>query len=141
MKTNRIQNGSYENADEMLGNAHRLPITRALTSRKAASTACTTEVRPTTRKRLTVKKETVTEIAVKVDIGFGNTLFIRGEGEGLNWDKGQPLICVDGSLWTWSRCPGKEPVTFKLLVNDQLWSRGENFQVQAGHQIEVVPDF
>jgi hypothetical protein len=74
-------------------------------------------------------------------VGFGNTLFIRGEGEGLSWDKGQPLSCKDGEAWVWSRRRGKEQVTFKLLVNDQLWCRGENFQVAPGRQVEVVPVF
>jgi hypothetical protein len=90
---------------------------------------------------MAVAGETTATITVRIDVGFGNCLFIRGEGEGLNWDKGQPLVCMDGFTWTWSCRPAKEPVTFKLLINDQVWSRGENYEVAAGGQIEVEPGF
>jgi hypothetical protein len=88
-----------------------------------------------------VTAEAVTTVAVKVDVGFGNTLFIRGEGGGLSWDKGQPLTCVDSSTWKWSHRPATEPVTFKVLINDQLWCRGENLKVAAGGRAEVEPSF
>jgi hypothetical protein len=85
--------------------------------------------------------EPVTTVTAKIDVGFGNALFIRGEGAGLSWDKGQPLNCEDGSMWIWSSQGVKHPVAFKLLVNDQLWCRGENTQVAPGRQVEVAPAF
>jgi hypothetical protein len=30
----------------------------------------------------------VTTIEAKIDVGFGNNLFVRGEGPGLSWEKG-----------------------------------------------------
>ena len=86
-------------------------------------------------------KETTTAVAAKVDVGFGNALFIRGEGDGLSWDKGTPLQCVDGSTWVWSTKRAKGKVVFKLLVNDQVWSQGQDLVVEAGKQAEVVPVF
>lgn len=76
-----------------------------------------------------------------MDVGFGNALFIRGEGGGLSWDKGQPLVCVDGATWVWTARQTDRPVRFKLLINDQRWSRGENLEVCPGGQLEVVPAF
>src|SRR5579872_5239985 len=35
-------------------------------------------------------------IEAKIDVGFGNTLYLRGEGPGLSWTQGVPLTCVDG---------------------------------------------
>jgi hypothetical protein len=80
-------------------------------------------------------------VTARIDVGFGNTLFIRGEGGGLSWDRGQPLVCIEGATWVWSSRRAKEPLRFKLLVNDQLWCRGENLQVAPGCEVEVVPAF
>jgi len=86
-------------------------------------------------------QESDTLVTAKIDVGFGNALFIRGEGGGLSWDKGQPLDCVEGTTWVWSNPRAKDHVTFKLLVNDQLWCRGENIRVEPGRAIEVLPAF
>src|SRR5436309_15149406 len=64
-------------------------------------------------------------IEAKIDVGFGNTLYLRGEGVGLSWVQGVPLTCVDGKTWKWTG-ESKEQLKFKLLLNDQVWSQGEN---------------
>jgi hypothetical protein len=84
--------------------------------------------------------ETIT-IEAKVDVGFGNALFIRGEGAGLRWDTGMPLVCVDGTTWVWSAPERAEPVRFKLLLNDAVWCHGEDLTAEPGRRIEVVPTF
>ena len=82
-----------------------------------------------------------TTVSVKIDVGFGNMLFIRGHGPGLSWDKGVPLDCRDDSTWLWSAPTEKERIEFKLLLNDEVWSGGENLTVAPGQKIEVVPSF
>ena len=57
------------------------------------------------------------------------------------WDKGLPLSCIDGSAWVWSTRQVKGKVVFKLLLNDQVWAKGEDVVVEAGRKIEVVPVF
>jgi hypothetical protein len=79
-------------------------------------------------------------IEAKIDVGFGNTLYLRGEGLGLSWTKGVPLKCVDGKTWTWS-AEGSEPLKFKLLLNDQVWSQGEDVVAAPGQKVEVAPAF
>src|SRR5512136_2511305 len=44
----------------------------------------------------------LTVIEAKINVGFGNSLFIRGQGAQLSWDKGLPLKCTDSSTWIWS---------------------------------------
>ncbi|HXP60188.1 MAG TPA: hypothetical protein VN829_06830, partial [Dongiaceae bacterium] len=41
----------------------------------------------------------VTEVVARVDVGFGNTLFIRGQGNGLSWERGTRLACAGPSTW------------------------------------------
>jgi hypothetical protein len=82
----------------------------------------------------------ITTIEVKVDVGFGNALYLRGEGSGLNWDRGVPLSCVDGKTWRWSQSV-TSPIKCKVLLNDQVWSSGQDLKVDPGQKIEVAPAF
>jgi hypothetical protein len=82
-----------------------------------------------------------TRIVALVDIGFGNSLFVRGEGDGLSWLKGVPLTCVAAANWVWTTEVSQQQVTFKLLLNDDVWSQGDNWVVQGGQSIAVVPSF
>lgn len=82
----------------------------------------------------------VTVIDVKHDVGFGNALFLRGQGGGLNWEHGVPLDCVDGKTWRWFG-KVKDPLTFKLLINDKIWSAGNDLTIKPGQKLEVRPQF
>jgi hypothetical protein len=85
--------------------------------------------------------ETLTEVKAKVDVGWGNTLFIRGQGDGLSWEKGKPLLCADSSTWVWSTRRAGTSVVFRLLLNDQIWAAGTDAVVQPGQHLEIVPTF
>lgn len=85
--------------------------------------------------------EPVTVVAAKIDVGLGNRLFIRGQGDELSWFQGVPLNCVDATTWVWSTREAREKVVFKLLLNDQVWAKGEDIVVEAGRKIDVVPFF
>jgi len=84
--------------------------------------------------------EAVTTIEVKIDVGYGNTLFLRGQGSGLTWEQGVPLACVDGSTWRWTQ-KVSDPITFKVLLNDQVWCAGSDFVAAPGQKVEVSPCF
>jgi hypothetical protein len=43
----------------------------------------------------------VTVVEAKINVGLGNHLFIRGQGDGLSWFEGVPLNCVDATTWVW----------------------------------------
>jgi hypothetical protein len=79
-------------------------------------------------------------IEAKIDVGFGNMLYLRGEGLGLSWSQGIPLTCVDGKTWKWIG-ETKEQLKFKLLLNDQIWSQGEDLVATPGQRLEISPAF
>lgn len=85
--------------------------------------------------------EPITSVEAKIDVGFGNALFIRGQGQGLSWDKGLPLNSVDAMTWKWSTREAKDRLSFKLLVNDQVWAKGDDVVVEAGNSIQLTPGF
>ena len=85
--------------------------------------------------------EPATVVEAWVDVGLGNIVFIRGQGDGLSWEKGRPLDCIDGRRWVWSTKRAAGKVVFKLLLNDQVWCKGDDLSVEAGGKIDVIPAF
>jgi len=83
----------------------------------------------------------LTVIAARVDIGFGNHLFLRGTGPGLSWETGVPMANVGSDLWTVDLIGATSPIHCKFLINDTLWSAGPDYVVDPGAQLEVTPLF
>src|SRR6266850_556537 len=44
-------------------------------------------------------KPVATTVTAKIDVGYGNALYIRGEGPGLRWDQGTLMTCVGDNAW------------------------------------------
>ncbi len=83
----------------------------------------------------------VTRVMAYVDVGLGNTLFLRGEGPGLSWESGVPMQWTGEGCWSWSAEAGGEEITFKVLINDQHWSGGDNLKVASGDTASFTPAF
>lgn len=71
-------------------------------------------------------------IIARVDVGFGNQLYIRGAGADLSWEKGLQLENVSSYEWAFATTKAKSDVTFKFLINDELWAEGDNIIVAKG---------
>jgi hypothetical protein len=82
----------------------------------------------------------VTLIA-KIDVGFGNALFVRGEGAGLSWDKGTALENTSSDTWTLVLPAVDKPLAFKFLLNDTSWSWGGDYTAAPGDTVTVTPTF
>jgi hypothetical protein len=87
------------------------------------------------------KSKKATNIIAKIDVGFGNQLYIRGEGNGLSWDQGTPMTNIASDQWVWSTNKGKEDLSFKFLINDEKWSIGYNYTSSAGKTFQCDPIF
>jgi biopolymer transport protein ExbB/TolQ len=83
-----------------------------------------------------------TRLLVTAYIGIGNRLFIRGDGPGLNWEKGVPLQFVSIGKWRWETEEAAAPITFKLLKNDETETAGPSAPpLEPGRQIEITATF
>lgn len=82
-----------------------------------------------------------TIVTAQIDVGFGNTLYLRGEGPGLSWEKGVPLDCVADDKWSFTFIGAERPVVFKFLLNDLSWSLGEDYIAAPGAKVVVAPTF
>src|SRR5450755_4537346 len=117
-----------------------LAPTPAIAKGNGATEKPQTAPMPVAAAKPTKKTSGTATIEVKADVGFGNTLYLRGEGKGLNWNQGIPLACVDGSTWQWSG-EADEKLKFKLLLNDAVWAKGEDLVIAPGQKLQVAPSF
>lgn len=51
------------------------------------------------------------------------------------------MSCKDSSRWEWAVEGAEKPIVFKLLINDQLWSEGENYEILPGEEKVLRPMF
>lgn len=82
-----------------------------------------------------------TRITIKYDVGFGNSLFLRGTGCNLSWNKGIPMKNTKKDEWVWEVDGNFQQGEFKVLVNDQLFEAGQNHPLICGKEIQYTPRF
>ena len=113
---------------------------KALTpATKPAKPAKKTTARPAVKK--TEPKAVVTTITALIDVGFGNTLYLRGEGPGLSWEKGVPMNCLANDQWSMAVAESARPVVFKFLLNDETWCAGDDLVAEPGSTVTYKPEF
>jgi hypothetical protein len=111
--------------------AVKAPAPKAAPAKKPAAPA----------KKKTAAEPPATFLSAQIDIGFGNHLYVRGEGPGLSWDHGLAMDNTGANLWTATIKGAKAPVVFKVLVNDLTWNTGADYSVDAGKSLTVYPTF
>ncbi|HLP76465.1 MAG TPA: hypothetical protein VK327_06040 [Candidatus Paceibacterota bacterium] len=124
MKPKVLKNGSRK---KVATPATTAPLETPAKSETTTTTATSHSAQPVT-------------IEAKIDVGFGNALYVRGEGTGLSWNHGIPLTCVDSSTWKWS-AEANDKLKFKLLLNDSVWAAGEDIVAAPGQKLQVCPTF
>lgn len=113
--------------------------TKKTTTKKAAATKKAPAKKAASKKK--ASSVTTTTIIAKVDVGFGNLLYIRGDGEGLSWDMGIQMQNTAADEWTLSSTGIKKDFACKFLINDETWSEGEDVIIRAGEKSVIVPSF
>jgi hypothetical protein len=82
-----------------------------------------------------------TRLLVTAYIGIGNKVFIRGDGPGLDPEKGQPMEFVSIGKWLWQTSEATAPVTVQVYKNDEIKALGDEVTIDPGHHVEVTPVF
>lgn len=120
------------------------PAAAAPKATKAPAKAPTKKVAaaaPAARRKAEQPEPPATFISARVDIGFGNHLYLRGEGPGLNWDHGIAMDCIAADGWAATIKGATAPVVFKVLINDVTWCTGNDYVVEPGQSVTVTPTF
>lgn len=87
------------------------------------------------------KKGDRSRITVKYDVGFSNTLYLRGKGADLSWEKGIPMKNVKKDEWIWETNSPFSTLEFKVLINDRDYETGENHKLSHGQSVQYTPKF
>jgi len=82
-----------------------------------------------------------TRVLIKYNVGFKNNLYIRGQGAGLNWNKGVMLKNIGPDEWVWEPTAPINDCEFKVLINDQKYETGENHHISGGRLFQYTPKF
>ncbi len=84
-----------------------------------------------------------TRITVKYDAGFGNKLFIRGQGPGLSWNKGIELKNTGGDTWVFETDNDFSNLQYKIVLNDRDtgYEKGDNRKIDCHKKEEIRPNF
>ena len=72
--------------------------------------------------------------------GPNDDLYIRGDGPGLNWEKGQKMKYAN-SKWTFESDQRCEPFEFKVLKQDKEWEQGDNSFAIFNTELAYTPKF
>jgi hypothetical protein len=110
-------------------------------AKKTTAKKTVTKKTAAAKKTTTVRKTLKTSIVAYIDVGFGNTLYIRGEGAGLSWEKGISMRNISAAEWAFDTTKAIGTITFKFLINDQVWAKGDDRTIKAGSKSVSSPEF
>jgi len=51
------------------------------------------------------------------------------------------MNCVANDTWSMELGEASRPIIYKFLVNDLTWSAGEDYLVNSGANLNIVPTF
>jgi hypothetical protein len=119
------------------------PVRPSTAASKAKNLAAPAPVAPPPASPVVMAKPKAAGVTItaKIDVGFGNALFVRGSGAGLTWSRGTPLACVSNDTWRVVLPSADSPFAFKFVLNDQRWSAGKDYLAGPGDTVTVTPAF
>lgn len=104
------------------------------TARKVPARKAAAKATPSRTKKPTI-------IIARIDAGFGNGVYLRGNGAGLSWTKGVLMENTGIDEWLWESDDVETELEFKVLINDEQWSAGQNGVVFPGATVVFEPTF
>ncbi len=108
-------------------------------AKKTAVKTAAQKKKPAKKPAASTRSKTVIE--AKIDIGFGNLLYIRGDAPGLSWRRGVPMDCKGTDSWSVSMSDTNSAFEYKVLINDIHWAVGGNNIAQPGVTSTTEPSF
>lgn len=82
-----------------------------------------------------------TRLLVTAYIGIGNKLYLRGEGQGLSWEKGVPMQFVSIGKWGWASHDVTIPLKCRLYKNDEAVALSGEVTLEPGKHVELTALF
>jgi len=113
-------------------------LTNASTKQSEAKTTVSSPAQTNDKKKAKAK---LTRVVIHCDVEFNNSIFIRGSGANLNWDKGIMLHNTRSDEWVWETDQSFNSCEFKVLINDSQYEQGDNHTLTCENCLEYTPCF
>jgi hypothetical protein len=116
---------------------------RAKSDSTEAAPPSVTSTKPTKRRAKPKGRSEPTPIRVHYDVGMGNRITVRGDIDPLRWDCGVDAQSAAADVWEFQleRVPAGATFQFKPLINDAIYSTGDNYVGTGGQTLDIYPAF
>lgn len=108
---------------------------------KLAAAAKPSKPKAVARAATSPSSQRKTTILVKANVGFGNSIYLRGNGPGLSWDVGVQAENLSADEWRWVTTESNAEFEVKVLLNDNVWEVGPNTTIASGSKTVIEPSF
>lgn len=112
-------------------------FTKSASTNKSEANTSTSSPAQTNKK----EKAKCARVVIHFDVGFNNSIFIRGSGTNLHWDKGIMLLNTRPDEWVWEADQSFNSCEFKVLINDTQYEEGDNHILTSENCLEYTPRF
>jgi hypothetical protein len=116
-------------------------VKKTTTKKAVKKTARKGPARKAAKKAAPPRTKKPTTIIARIDAGFGNGVYLRGNGAGLSWTRGALMENTGIDEWVWESDDVEGELEFKVLINDEQWSAGQNGVVFPGATVVFEPTF
>jgi hypothetical protein len=130
--------------EEQIGEEQNAGGTEQESPRKDLETLKQGEISIATSENVKADENEQTVITIKCkDVPDGQKIFIRGNGPGLNWEKGIPLVRIDWETWELRIAKADAEFEYKFVLNDEnsKWEEGDNHKIVPGKKEVIQPGF
>ena len=85
----------------------------------------------------------LTPIRVHFNVGMGNRITVSGDTDPFRWDGGIEARNTAADVWEFQleRIPVGQTFQFKPLINDTIYSTGDNYVGKVGQDLDIYPAF
>lgn len=115
----------------------------AVRSRKSTSEPAVGGTRSSGLAKPAKTRSGLLRIRVHYDVGVGNRITVRGDTDPFCWDQGIDARNTADDIWEFQvpRIPAGKKFEFKPLINDAIYSAGENYVGTGRKTLDIYPAF
>jgi hypothetical protein len=99
--------------------------------------------KPAQRRAKPKVRSELTPIRVHYNVGMGNRITVRGDTNPFGWDSGIDAQNEAADVWEFKLegVPAGKTFQVKPLINDTIYSTGDNFVGTGGQTLDIYPAF
>lgn len=115
----------------------------AVRSRKLTSEPAVAGTKSAGKAKPTRTRPGLLRVRVHYDVGVGNRITVRGDIDPFCWDQGIDAQNTAEDIWEFqlAHIPAGKRFEFKPLINDTIYSAGDNYVGTGRKTLDIFPAF